>query len=151
MFQVKREDTRRIPSVGDPDAAWLSDSDSRMRGIGPQWQDEGRRGVLSPPPDAAAVYGLAGPPPATQLLGMMQDPGTPPETPPGSSPSCGGGRHHHHQLVTSAEDMMWFPPGMRAEQPLDLRPTPHYMAGEPDWERREYIPSGERGSCTSLL
>ncbi|KAK9870375.1 hypothetical protein WA026_007941 [Henosepilachna vigintioctopunctata] len=44
------------------------------------------------------------------------------------------------------EDWMWT---MRDPQPLDLRPM-HCVGGEPDWERREYIPSGMENSHHSL-
>lgn len=95
-----------------------------------QWPEDRRLPPLSPPPDS--IYA---PQPVLVNMALMNDPGTPPETPPSESPiGC--------RPPGMMEDMMWFPQSMRPEpQPLDLRPLQH-MGGEPDWERREYIPSG---------
>ena len=95
-----------------------------------QWPDERRMPPLSPPPDP--IYPEQ---PVLVNMTLMNDPGTPPETPPSNSPvNC--------RPPNMMDEMMWFPQTMRPEpQPLDLRPL-HCMGGEPDWERREYIPSG---------
>ncbi|KAJ3653838.1 hypothetical protein Zmor_013070 [Zophobas morio] len=95
-----------------------------------QWPDERRMPPLSPPPDP--IYPQQ---PVLVNMTLMNDPGTPPETPPSNSPvNC--------RPPNMMDEMMWFPQTMRPEpQPLDLRPL-HCMGGEPDWERREYIPSG---------
>lgn len=61
---------------------------------------------------------------------LMNDPGTPPDTPPNTSPVP-------YRPPGMINEMMWIP----EPQPLDLRPT-HMMAGDPNWEPREYIPAG---------
>lgn len=93
-----------------------------------QWPDDRRIPPLSPPPDT--MYPQQ---PVLVNMALMNAPGTPPQTPPSNSPdNC--------RPPTMMDEMMWFPQTVRSE-PLDLRPL-HCMGGEPDWERREYIPSG---------
>ncbi|KAJ8920956.1 hypothetical protein NQ315_015750 [Exocentrus adspersus] len=112
---VKREDKRVLDTETE---TWLDDSSNRMYR---QWDD---RRMLSP--HSESMYQQ----PLLVNMAMMNDPsGTPPDTPPGHSPLS-------YRPTALMEDMMWYP---RAE-PLDLRP--HSMGGDPDWERREYIPSG---------
>ncbi|KAJ8947456.1 hypothetical protein NQ318_009757 [Aromia moschata] len=119
---VKREDKRQ---TAEPDA-WLQQDDSSSRMCRSQWDD---RRMPSPPPDT--MYAQQ---PVLVSMAMMNDPGTPPDTPPNHSPvPC--------RPPGIMEEMMWFPQSMREPQPLDLRPL-HCMGGEPDWERREYVPSG---------
>lgn len=99
------------------------------------WTDDRRLPPLSPPPEPP-LYSQQQP----VLVGMttlLTDPGTPPDTPPSHSPPS---------LIRTAAPMLtpednWFP--MR-DAPLDLRPQPHCIpgGGDPEWERREYIPSG---------
>lgn len=95
------------------------------------WPDERRLPPLSPPPESS----MYGPQPVLVNMTLVNDPGTPPDTPPSQSPgSC--------RPPGLMDEMMWFPQSMRSDpQPLDLRPL-HSMGGDPDWERREYIPSG---------
>ncbi|RZC41744.1 bZIP Maf domain containing protein [Asbolus verrucosus] len=120
---VKSEDKRPMADS----EAWMQRDEAR---VCRQWPEDRRIPPLSPPPES--IY-----PPQPVLVNMtlMNDPGTPPETPPSSSPvNC--------RPPNMMDEMMWFPQSMRPEpQPLDLRPL-HCMGGEPDWERREYIPSG---------
>lgn len=114
---VKREDKHR------PETEWLAQeetSDPRVL-CRSSWPDDRRLAPLSP--SANNMYNQ-------QPVLLTMTPGTPPDTPP-SSHSPGPCRQP--QLIN---EEMWF-----HQQPLDLRP-PHCMAGEPDWERREYIPSG---------
>lgn len=120
---VKREDKRQIMET----ETWLQQEDSSSRMCRSQWDD---RRIPSPPPET--IYAQQ---PVLVNMPLMNDPGTPPDTPPNHSPiPC--------RPPGIMDDMMWFPQSMRAEpQPLDLRPL-HCMGGEPDWERREYIPSG---------
>ncbi|XP_022902286.1 neural retina-specific leucine zipper protein-like isoform X2 [Onthophagus taurus] len=96
------------------------DSSSRMYRA---WQEDRRLPPLSPPNDSMYQQPV--------LINMITNPATPPDTPPSNSPS-------EPQIYVEEN---WFPPGNRGEQPLDLRP-PHSLGGEPDWERRGYIPSG---------
>nr|XP_969910.2 PREDICTED: transcription factor MafA [Tribolium castaneum] len=110
---VKSEDKRM--------EEWVQ-RDDRCR----QWDDR-RIPPLSPPPDS--MYPQQ---PMLVSMAVMNAPGTPPQTPPSNSPdNC---------RPPMMDEMMWFPQTVRSE-PLDLRPL-HCMGGEPDWERREYIPSG---------
>ncbi|KAL3282096.1 hypothetical protein HHI36_005294 [Cryptolaemus montrouzieri] len=96
--------------------------------------EDRRYSSLSPPPEAAYSQQAV-------LINMpiINDPGTPPETPP--SAQLGPCR-----APAFMEDWMWT---MRDPQPLDLRPM-HCVGGEPDWERREYIPSGMENSHHSI-
>ncbi|CAH1109051.1 unnamed protein product [Psylliodes chrysocephalus] len=121
---VKREDKRQLI---ENDPSWIQD-DSSSRFCRTQWED---RRLPSPPPDSIYVQQ-----PVLVNMTLMNDPGTPPDTPPTHSPlPC--------RPQGIMDEMMWFPPSIRADpQPLDLRPHPHCLGGEPDWERREYIPSG---------
>ncbi|CAG9826158.1 unnamed protein product [Diabrotica balteata] len=120
---VKREDKR--PFV-DENTGWLQYDDSSSRVCRNQWED---RRIPTPHPDSTYQ------PPVLVNMTLMNDPGTPPDTPPTNSPiPC--------RPQGIMDEMMWFPPTIRADpQPLDLRPL-HCMGGEPDWERRDYIPSG---------
>ncbi|KAJ8974004.1 hypothetical protein NQ317_002400 [Molorchus minor] len=119
---VKREDKRQ--SIEGE--TWLKD-DTSSRMCRNHWDD---RRIPSPPPET--MYAQQ---PLVVNMALINDPGTPPDTPPNHSPlPC--------QPPGIMEEMMWFPQSMRTEpQPLDLRPL-HCMGGEPEWERREYIPSG---------
>ncbi|CAG9853832.1 unnamed protein product [Phyllotreta striolata] len=121
---VKREDKRQII---ESETAWMHD-DSSSRVCRNQWED---RRIPSPPPDSMYVHQ-----PVLVNMTLMNDPGTPPDTPPNHSPlPC--------RPQGMMDDMMWFPPSIRSDpQPLDLRPHPHCLGGDPDWERREYVPSG---------
>ncbi|XP_023021571.1 maf family bZIP transcription factor traffic jam [Leptinotarsa decemlineata] len=121
---VKREDKRQMI---DADTTWLQQEDSSSRLCRSQWDD---KRIPSPPPESMYVQQ-----PVLVNMSLMNDPGTPPDTPPNNSPlPC--------RPPGMMEEMLWFPQSMRADpQPLDLRPL-HCMGGEPDWERREYIPSG---------
>lgn len=127
--QVKREEKR----LSETDN-WLQQDDSCRSGHHNQWEMN-RRLIPSPSPDTMYHH----PQPVLVNMGMINDPGTPPETPPVShSPPLTGCR----PTAGFMEEMMWFPQSMRSEpQPLDLRPL-HCMGGDPDWDRREYIPSG---------
>ncbi|XP_076269426.1 uncharacterized protein LOC143202047 [Rhynchophorus ferrugineus] len=121
---VKREDKRHPAENG----TWFpheEDSSTRFCGRHQMWEE---RREMSP--SDPGVYQQP------VLVNMaVHDPGTPPETPPGQSPMS-------YRPSGFADEMVWFPQGLRAEpQPLDLRPL-HCMGGDPDWERREYIPSG---------
>lgn len=75
--------------------------------------------------------------PQPPVLMTLVNPGTPPATPPSQSPIA------YHP--PAEEYNMWF--NSMRQEPLDLRHL-HCMGsgggggGEPDWERREYIPSG---------
>lgn len=123
--QVKSEEKR--PLIEEEVWAQQREQDTRLCR---QWPEDRRITPLSPPPDT--IYPTQ---PVLVNMTLMADPGTPPETPPDCSPgSC--------RPPGMMGDLMWFPETMRPEpQPLDLRPL-HCMGGEPDWERREYIPSG---------
>ncbi|KAG5873641.1 hypothetical protein JTB14_022375 [Gonioctena quinquepunctata] len=120
---VKREDKRQMV---DPDTTWLQQEDSSSRVCRSQWED---KRIPSPPPESMYVHQ-----PVLVNMALINDPGTPPDTPPNNSPlPC--------RPPGMMDEMLWFPQSMRADpQPLDLRPL-HCMGGEPDWERREYIPS----------
>lgn len=88
-------------------------------------------------PDENNMY-----PPQPLLLPLV-NPGTPPDTPPSQSPIA-------YQPPT--EDFLWY--NSMRQEPLDLRHLHGNMGGEPDWERREYIPSGiiiEHNQNNSLL
>ncbi|ENN71958.1 hypothetical protein D910_09168, partial [Dendroctonus ponderosae] len=120
---VKREEKRQyIESV-----AWLpheEDSCSRMGGRAQGWDD--RRNVTPSEP----IY-------QQPVMINMTNPDTPPHTSPSQSPAP-----YRSSGLEEQQHMMWFPPVMRSEpQPLDLRPL-HCMGGDPEWERRGYIPSG---------
>ncbi|XP_056630896.1 transcription factor MafA-like [Diorhabda carinulata] len=121
---VKREDKRQII---EENTGWIPHDDTSRTLCRSQWED---RRIPSPSQDSIYIQQ-----PVLVNMTLMNDPGTPPDTPPNHSP-----------LVCRPpgimDEMMWFPTNIRAEpQPLDLRPL-HCMGGEPDWERREYIPSG---------
>lgn len=120
---VKREDKRNV----EAENTWLQQEDSSSRFCRSQWDD--RR---LPSPNSESMYVQQ---PIMVNMALINDPGTPPDTPPNNSPlAC--------RSTGIMDDMMWFPQSMRTDpQPLDLRPL-HCMGGEPDWERREYIPSG---------
>lgn len=122
---VKREDKRHLI---DSESNWIQHEDSSSRLCRSQWED--RR---LPSPTSESMYV-----PQPPLLNMVfvNDPGTPPDTPPNNSP-------HACRSNNIMDEMMWFPQNMRPEpQPLDLRHLHSVGAGDPDWERREYIPSG---------
>lgn len=120
---VKREDKKQYVES----TPWVphEEETSNRISVRPQgWED---RRNFSPP--EATMYQQP------VLINMINDPGTPPDTPPNQSPIA-------YRPPGLVEEMMWFPPSIRADpQPLDLRPL-HCMGGDPDWERREYIPSG---------
>lgn len=120
---VKRED--KPPKM---DSEWVPE-DTPNKAVR-SWPDETRRlPPISPPPEP--IYGQQ---PVLVNMTLVNDPGTPPETPPCHSPGpC--------RATAPMDEMMWYSQSMRPEpQPLDLRHL-HYM-GDPDWDRREYIPSG---------
>lgn len=139
---VKREDKRQHPD-SDP---WLQSEEKRRRldpdTWGPShddavstrmcraWPDDRRLPPLSPPPESMYTQQ-----PVLINMTLVNDSATPPDTPPSQSPgAC--------RPPGIMDEMMWFPQSIRSEpQPLDLRPL-HCMGGDPDWERREYIPSG---------
>lgn len=84
-------------------------------------------------------------------------PSTPPDTPPVSEspgPACNVsmynnhyGHQHGRQQSNLVDDMMWLPQTMRNEQPLDLRPMPHCIGPESEWDRREmYSQAQQPGS-----
>lgn len=119
---VKREEKRM-------NEEWLPQEDSSSR-VCRQWPDDRRLPPISPSPES--MYPQQ---PVLVNMTLVNDPGTPPDTPPSQSP---GPCHPPGPM----EEYMWFPQTMRPEpQPLDLRHL-HCMGGEPDWDRREYIPSG---------
>lgn len=121
---VKREDKRQM------DSEWIQDDSTSNRMVR-QWPEEPRRlPPISPPPDS--MYGQQ---PVLVNMTIVNDPGTPPETPPCHSPGpC--------RAPGGMDDMVWYQQSMRPEpQPLDLRHL-HCMGADPDWERKEYIPSG---------
>nr|CAI5825298.1 unnamed protein product [Callosobruchus analis] len=120
---VKREDKRHLDEV-----TWLPQEPGPKRLCREQYWDD-RTYPASP---ESSMYGQ---PPSLMTMPIINDPGTPPDTPPDQSP-------HGCRQVGLMGEMVWLPPNVRAEpQPLDLRPL-HCMGGDPDWERREYIPSG---------
>lgn len=113
---VKREDKRAIM-----ESEWIAQEDSSSRVLR-SWPDERRLLPISSPQEAMVGH---------LNMPFVNDPGTPPETPPGHSPE--------HCYEPSD---MWYHQSMRPEpQPLDLRHL-HGMGADPEWERREYIPSG---------
>lgn len=122
---VKREEKVKM------DAEWMAHEDSSSR-ILRTWPEEPRRlPPLSPPPET--VYGQQ---PVLVNMTLVNDPGTPPETPPCHSPGpC--------RPPGPMDDMIWYQQSIHRQepQPLDLRHL-HCMGADPDWERREYIPSG---------
>lgn len=129
---VKREDRNNRTAVPEQET-WLHHDDSTRLG-GHQWVEQRRLPPLSPPPDTA-IYGAQ--PMLVNMTLVNGDPGTPPDTPPISHSPVQNCRPQG--LV---DEMMWLPQTMRQDpQPLDLRPM-HCMAGEQDWDRREYVPSG---------
>lgn len=112
-IQVKREDRRHYVDS----ESWIQE-DSEDR----------RYSSLSPPPET--MYTQQG---VLINMPLMNDPGTPPDTPP-IQPPC--------RPPGLMEEMMWLPQNLRPDpQPLDLRPM-HCIGGDPEWERREYIPAG---------
>ncbi|CAH1183484.1 unnamed protein product [Phaedon cochleariae] len=115
---VKREEKRHMI---DADTTWLPQEDEESsRMCSGQWEDRQPIYVQQQP----VLVNMA----------LLNDPGTPPDTPPNHSPlPC--------RPPGLMDEMMWFPQSMREPQPLDLRPL-HCMGGDPEWERREYIPSG---------
>lgn len=123
-IHVKREDKRQLMEA---ETTWLHQDDSSTRICRSQW-DERR---LSP--NSESLYMQQ---PVLVNMSLINDPGTPPDTPPNHSPlSC--------RPTGIMDEMMWFPQNMRVDpQPLDLRPMQHCNGGDPEWERREYIPSG---------
>ncbi|XP_017768952.1 PREDICTED: transcription factor MafA-like [Nicrophorus vespilloides] len=134
---VKREEKHRVAVANAAaEAEWLASQEdsSDPRSMCRPWPDERRLPPLSPPPDT--IYSGSQQPVLVNMTLVNGDPGTPPDTPPSQSPGPCVGRPVGGPLM----EEMWFPQ-MRDPQPLDLRPL-HCMGGEPDWERREYIPSG---------
>lgn len=116
---VKKEDKRTL------EVDWIHQDDSSSRVLR-AWPDERRLPPISSPQEA-----MIGHQPLLVNMALVNEPGTPPETPPGQSPD------HYYDPSD-----MWYHQSMRPEpQPLDLRHL-HCMGGEPEWERREYIPSG---------
>lgn len=115
---VKREEKKYYEAD-----SWVQQEDSSSR-IYRHWPEERRLPNLASPSDNT-VYAQQPP-----LITMVNDPATPPDTPSHSPGPCRTGHQYN-------EDINWLP----QPQPLDLRPL-HCMGGEPDWERREYIPSG---------
>ncbi|XP_030746777.1 transcription factor MafA-like [Sitophilus oryzae] len=118
---VKREDKRQLIEP----ASWLpheEDSTRRVCARPQMWED--RRDMS--PSETGALYQQP------VLMNMeVHDPDSPPETPPDQSPMP-------FRPSGFSEEVLWFPHGTRVEpQPLDL-----CKGGDPDWERREYIPSG---------
>lgn len=131
---VKREDRNNRTAVPDQETTWLHHEESTTRLGAHQWVEQRRLPPLSPPPEPA-MYSSQ--PMLVNMTLVNGDPGTPPDTPPISHSPVQNCRPQG--LV---DEMMWLPQAMRQDpQPLDLRPM-HCMAGEQDWERREYIPSG---------
>lgn len=118
---VKREEKKYY----EPES-WLQQDDSSSR-IYRHWPEDRRLPTLAPATEP--VYAQQ------PLVPMVTDPATPPDTPTSQSPGpCRSSQY--------GDEINWLPPNIRCEsQPLDLRPL-HCMGGEPDWERREYIPSG---------
>ncbi|XP_066139287.1 transcription factor MafB-like [Euwallacea fornicatus] len=119
---VKREEKRQyIESI-----SWLhhdEDSSSRICARPQSWEDHRNTPENMYPP---------------QIMVNMVNPDTPPHTSPSQSP----GAYHPPGLEEDQQQMMWLPQIIRSDpQPLDLRPL-HCMGGDPDWERRGYIPSG---------
>ncbi|XP_065164542.1 neural retina-specific leucine zipper protein-like [Atheta coriaria] len=115
---VKREDKRSLLTTN---ADWLVQDEQRI--LTRPWPDELRCRLppMSPPPEAMYSTHPHG-------LLLVNDPGTPPDTPPSHSPgSC---------RQPQMQEDIW----RRSQQPLDLR---HSMGGEPNWERREYVPAGD--------
>lgn len=115
---VKREEKLRMNSE-----EWTQQEDSSSRATRP-WPEDSSMYVQQP------------------VLMTLVNPGTPPDTPPSQSPVM------YHPAVPQEEYNMWFNNVMRQEpQPLDLRHL-HCMGpgggagGEPDWERRDYMPAG---------
>lgn len=122
---VKREDKKFYESE-----SWLQQDDSSSRVYNRPWPPEERR-----LPPLASPAEVAYPQQAT-LVTMVNDPATPPDTPPSHSPRlCRTSQY--------SDEINWLPPTLRCDpQPLDLRHLHNNIGGEPDWERREYIPSG---------
>ncbi|CAG9771919.1 unnamed protein product [Ceutorhynchus assimilis] len=119
---VKREDKRQMMmESSSPSAGWIQpEEDSSSR----RWNE---RRNLSPP---ESIY------PQSCLINMI-DPETPPHTSPSQSPI-------YRPPLEDDQPIMWLPhmQMLRQEpQPLDLRHL-HAMGGDPEWERRGYIPSG---------
>ncbi|GJQ71689.1 tj [Trypoxylus dichotomus] len=110
---VKREEKKYYEAE-----SWIQQDDSSS-GMYRPWPDERRLPTLASPTDT--VYAQQ------SLVPIVTNPATPPDTPPSQSP--GPCRPQY------GEELNWL------QQPLDLRPL-HCMGGEPDWDRREYIPSG---------
>lgn len=131
---VKREERTNRTAVPEQET-WLHHEESTTRLGTHQWVEQRRLPPLSPPPENAMYTAQ----PMLVNMTLVNDPGTPPDTPPISHSPVQNCRPQG--LV---EEMMWLPQAMRQEpQPLDLRPIPHCMgSGEPDWDRRDYIPSG---------
>ncbi|KAK9728310.1 bZIP Maf transcription factor [Popillia japonica] len=110
---VKREDKKYYEAE-----SWVHQDDSSS-GMYRQWPEERRLPNLSPDDTVYAQQ---------VLVPMVTNPATPPDTPPSQSPGpCRPSQY--------GEEINWL------QQPLDLRP-PHCMGGDPDWERRDYIPQG---------
>lgn len=120
---VKREDKRPYIEATTPWVPNEEDSSSRMCARPQSWEE---RRNLSPPD---TMY-------QQPVLINMINPETPPHTSPSQSPVA------YRPPEIEEQQMMWFPQILRTDpQPLDLRPL-HCMGGDPDWERRGYIPSG---------
>ncbi|XP_050315077.1 transcription factor MafA-like [Anthonomus grandis grandis] len=122
---VKREEKQRQYMES---GQWLHHQEDEEANRRPHGWDERRN--LSP---SEGIY-------QQPVLINMIDPDTPPHTTPSQSPVP----YRPHTVEDDQQQMtmqMWFP--LRSEpQPLDLRPLHCMGAGDPDWDRRGYIPSG---------
>lgn len=143
---VKREDQKRLLCDSNNDG-WLQpppedDQCSNPRSVCTVtrvWTDDRRLPPLSPPPEPPMYSSQQQQPVLVGMTTLLTDPGTPPDTPPSHSPPGLLRVNTTAPMLTTVEDN-WFP--MR-DAPLDLRPQPHCVGGgDPEWERREYIPSG---------
>lgn len=165
---VKREE----PSPSSMKIGWTSTDEEdisggvlRFRSLGTQnlWHEHDRRALqMSPSSD---MYTTHGPMSAQAIFvgGQISGvPSTPPDTPPvieSPGPSACNqhmySNYYGHQNKQSTElmdEVGWLPhPMTRDQQPLDLRPLPHPLSLDAEWDRRDYIQQTGNGQSIGAL